>query len=220
MNNTTKVFIIACLCAASAWTVLFLIGFVVCVTSEDSIQYLGQFGDMFGSLNTFFSGLAMSGALYAIYLQTTQIKDQSDQIRRQRIHDERLLRRGKFERLMLLLGLAVTESHTCLAAAVGNNEDRGRAAFDKVEQYLREAELLATLYFPAINSELEQEDCSILLRPFVASEGERQAAFDNGEEFWKRLSSVMYRAISCPEMHIEVPPDEPISPQSSEFTAS
>jgi hypothetical protein len=43
----------------------------------------GQFGDMFGAFNAFFSGLAFLGVIYTVWLQTRQVEMQSNEIRLQ-----------------------------------------------------------------------------------------------------------------------------------------
>jgi uncharacterized membrane protein YedE/YeeE len=40
----------------------------------------GQFGDMFGGLNTFFSGLAFLGVIYAIILQREELSLQRKEL--------------------------------------------------------------------------------------------------------------------------------------------
>jgi hypothetical protein len=51
----------------------------------------GQFGDIYGSVNSLFSGLAFAGLFYTIYLQTKQIRLQQSELRTQR-HELRLQR--------------------------------------------------------------------------------------------------------------------------------
>ena len=41
---------------------------------------MGQFGDLFGSINALFSGLAFAGLIYTIYLQNNELKDTHDEI--------------------------------------------------------------------------------------------------------------------------------------------
>jgi len=50
-----------------------LIGFVI-YHSHASWETRGQFGDMFGAVNTLFSGLAFVGFLYAIHLQREDLR--------------------------------------------------------------------------------------------------------------------------------------------------
>jgi hypothetical protein len=44
----------------------------------------GQFGDLYGSVNALFSGLAFAGLFYTIYLQTKQIRLQQSELKTQR----------------------------------------------------------------------------------------------------------------------------------------
>ena len=44
----------------------------------------GQFGDLFGSVNALFSGLAFAGLIYAIFLQGQQLSLQREELRLQR----------------------------------------------------------------------------------------------------------------------------------------
>ena len=42
------------------------------------MEHRGQFGDMFGAVNSLFSGLAFAGVLIAIYMQNLDLKKQSE----------------------------------------------------------------------------------------------------------------------------------------------
>ena len=44
----------------------------------------GQFGDLFGSINSLFSGLAFAGLLYTIFLQRNELALQREELRLQR----------------------------------------------------------------------------------------------------------------------------------------
>lgn len=44
----------------------------------------GQFGDMFGAVNALFSGMAMAGVVYAIFLQKEELQLQRQELRAQR----------------------------------------------------------------------------------------------------------------------------------------
>lgn len=44
----------------------------------------GQFGDMFGAVNALFSGVAMAGVVYAIFLQKEELQLQRQELRAQR----------------------------------------------------------------------------------------------------------------------------------------
>lgn len=62
------------------WFATFLVGYSV----FDSWQERGQFGDMFGSVNALFSGLAFAGLIYAILLQRKELSLQRDELKLQR----------------------------------------------------------------------------------------------------------------------------------------
>lgn len=49
----------------------------------------GEFGDMFGAFNAFFSGLAFLGVVYTVWLQSEQLRTQSEELRLQREELER-----------------------------------------------------------------------------------------------------------------------------------
>lgn len=52
--------------------------------SPDDWQKRGQFGDLFGSVNALFSGLAFAGILYTIYLQRQELSLQRKELKLQR----------------------------------------------------------------------------------------------------------------------------------------
>lgn len=72
--------------AIVAWAIVFAIG---CIENAQLAKF-GLFGDFFGSINSLFSALAMSGAIYALILQTRQTSDDKK-------HDRDMLRRSKLE---------------------------------------------------------------------------------------------------------------------------
>ncbi len=66
---------------ATALLSLFVIYFSVVVFLYPDIANRGQFGDMFGGLNTLFSGLAFGGVVYAIFLQRRDLELQREELR-------------------------------------------------------------------------------------------------------------------------------------------
>ena len=67
---------------------LILVGVLLWVIVDLSIFLLlpdwstrGQFGDMFGAINALFSGLALAGVIYAVFLQRAQIAIQERDLR-------------------------------------------------------------------------------------------------------------------------------------------
>jgi uncharacterized membrane protein YciS (DUF1049 family) len=75
-----KLLIFLIIAVLSIWTAApFLVSMVY---SELSAR--GQFGDLYGSVNALFSGLAFAGLFYTIYLQTKQIRLQQSELKIQR----------------------------------------------------------------------------------------------------------------------------------------
>jgi hypothetical protein len=50
----------------------------------DDWEKRGQFGDLFGSVNALFSGLAFAGVIYAIFLQRQELALQREELKLQR----------------------------------------------------------------------------------------------------------------------------------------
>ena len=63
-----------------AWLLTLFIGH----TLIDTWQERGQFGDLFGSVNALFAGLAFAGLIYAILLQRQELQLQREELRLQR----------------------------------------------------------------------------------------------------------------------------------------
>ena len=57
-----------------------IVGFIIYCNLPDWTNR-GQFGDMFGAVNTLFSGLAFAGVIYAIFLQRNELELQRDELR-------------------------------------------------------------------------------------------------------------------------------------------
>lgn len=67
--------------------VVFIVWLIVSISGFSIIQNresLGQLGDSFGLINSLFSGLALAGIIYTIFLQTKQLKIQSKELELQR----------------------------------------------------------------------------------------------------------------------------------------
>jgi hypothetical protein len=83
------------------WWILIILFFIVAiiwglswcliVNSEQLSKWSerGTFGDMFGAVNALFSGLAFAGVIYAIYLQTKELKLQRIELEQTRKELER-----------------------------------------------------------------------------------------------------------------------------------
>jgi len=64
--------------------ILWLISWILIVLYLDGDEARGQFGDMFGAVNSLFSGLAFAGIIYTIILQQREISEQREEIERER----------------------------------------------------------------------------------------------------------------------------------------
>ena len=63
---------------------LWLGNWVIGIYAFDSWENRGQFGDLFGSINALFSGLAFLGLIYAILLQRKELSLQREELKLQR----------------------------------------------------------------------------------------------------------------------------------------
>lgn len=121
------------------------------VLPNATLAKLGLFGDMFGCINAVFSGLAMSGAIYALMLQSWQIGDQKK-------HDHDMLRRNKLEEIAGMLSEVLHRIEVLLigikefVAPEGIDPSR-RVKFEleiqEIERADFHAHLLHSLYFPS-----------------------------------------------------------------------
>jgi hypothetical protein len=64
-------------------SVQFVLGWVI-ILSIDEWTDRGTFGDMFGAVNTLFSGLAFAGVIFAIILQSKELELQRSELRQSR----------------------------------------------------------------------------------------------------------------------------------------
>lgn len=67
--------------AIFALILLFVMYFLITSYFYPDMVNRGQFGDMFGSLNTLFSGLAFAGVVYAIFLQRRDLELQREELK-------------------------------------------------------------------------------------------------------------------------------------------
>ena len=70
----------AYLLLVSITIILILCGFII-FFSFDTWGERGSFGDMFGSINALFSGLALAGVIYAILLQRKELSLQREELK-------------------------------------------------------------------------------------------------------------------------------------------
>lgn len=71
------VFWLICICIIGLW--LLWPYLIVHFANSPEYEKKGQFGDMFGALNTLFAGLAFAGLLRTVMLQSAQIRDAKNQ---------------------------------------------------------------------------------------------------------------------------------------------
>ncbi len=71
------------ICIILAIIAIWLLSFVTLLVFKDW-PARGQFGDLFGSVNALFSGLAFAGLIYAILLQKQELSLQREELRLQR----------------------------------------------------------------------------------------------------------------------------------------
>jgi len=68
-------------------TIVWLLSFIVIkVVFKNNYSTMGQFGDLFGSINSLYSGLAFAGLIYTIFLQRNELELQRKEL--QDTHDE------------------------------------------------------------------------------------------------------------------------------------
>lgn len=117
--------------------------------TAERMAKLGQLGDVFGFLNTLFSGLAFLGAIFAIILQIRQHKEQTD-------HERELMIRGKLEQLVFEL----TEvKHRLYDIMYTLGRDHGACKVPELSgpigSVISRALMLMRLYFPSLVSEYD-----------------------------------------------------------------
>ena len=108
-------------------------------TDKDSQSLLGTFGDSFGALNTLFSGLAFSGIIISIYLQSKELSETRSEIKAQGTQfslQTKALNKQVFENTFFqMLSL-----HNEILKGISINhglEFSGRDAFDKLYGILK-----------------------------------------------------------------------------------
>ena len=85
---------------AVAITIIWALSFVLIRIFFKNYETMGQFGDLFGSINSLYSGLAFAGLIYTIYLQRNELELQRKEL--QETHNE-LLRTSKKQEMQLKL---------------------------------------------------------------------------------------------------------------------
>ncbi len=69
------------LIAISVFIAIFIVYFIIVRHSYPDLISRAQFGDLFGGLNTLFSGLAFGGVVYAILLQRKDLELQREELK-------------------------------------------------------------------------------------------------------------------------------------------
>lgn len=80
LKRKIPVHILAGIVVVALWLSVFLLGLVFFLSSDK----LGQFGDLFGSINALFSGLAFVALIYTIHLQRQELSLQRTELKLQR----------------------------------------------------------------------------------------------------------------------------------------
>lgn len=83
---------------------------------HDTMADRGQFGDLFGSINSLFSGLAFAGLFYTVHLQVKQLRIQQLELRTQR--QELRLQRQEMAASRAELANQVRMQHALIRATV------------------------------------------------------------------------------------------------------
>ncbi|ACL03566.1 hypothetical protein Dalk_1869 [Desulfatibacillum aliphaticivorans] len=128
------------------------------VSGAETWAMYGTFGDSFGSLNTFFSGLAFLGVIIAILLQRQDLEIQRKELRDSR-HEAKVQR---FESLffnMLRLHHDIANSVIATYVLVGGEQKSGRRLIQeivwnfsrKLEKETNKWEFLRSTFFREIN---------------------------------------------------------------------
>lgn len=105
----------------------------------------GTFGDMFGAVNALFSGLAFAGIIYAIYLQTKELKLQRKELEQTRIELERsasaqeatqraLNKQVQLQALAAAINIENTQLQRTIAGTVG--EEMAQSRITKLQNHL------------------------------------------------------------------------------------
>ena len=129
--------------AAAPIVTLWILAVVIGLLISDNLAEAGQFGDMFGSINALFSGLALAGVVIAVLLQSRELALQREELAMTR--GEVKLQRAQLER-------QATTSHM----------QRMETTFFQVLR--RHAEIVGAMRFPTNNAIVG----SACFRPFAS----------------------------------------------------
>ena len=139
------------------WAIFLGAGLKILGTTHGSIAEIGQLGDMFGILNSLFSGLAFLGVVYAIYQENIHAKEQDVRHTEEKEREEMQFRRIKFEEVILNLDAAY-RSVVQLQGEIGTkylgNKDDSLEMFRAIDDAFAKARLLALLYFQTLVEDL------------------------------------------------------------------
>ena len=79
-SEPIKGLVILMSCIAGVW-ILYWLAMFIFLQGDNAWEHRGLFGDMFGSVNALFSGLAFAGVIYAIFLQRRELELQREELR-------------------------------------------------------------------------------------------------------------------------------------------
>lgn len=108
----------------------------------DKFEDRGLFGDMFGSINSLFSGFAFAGIIYAILLQRIEIKIQREDLkltrdelagqRREFEKQNKTLKRQRFENTFFQMLSLHNDIVNSMSSGTGEDEIKGRSLLKSV----------------------------------------------------------------------------------------
>jgi len=150
---------------SAAVVIIQLIGGYIIYVNLDNWNNRADFGEMFGAVNTFFSGLAFAGVIYAIFLQRRELELQRHELEMTRaelsrsaeaqekseraLHDQarvlilsaRLTALNSFfeaqkDKLQLMRAEGINSAHPFYQV----ERERFNASFERLEEVIREIE--------------------------------------------------------------------------------
>ncbi|AZA76132.1 hypothetical protein EG347_00590 [Chryseobacterium sp. G0186] len=101
------------------------------------IEIRGTFGDMFGSVNAIYSGLAFGGIIITIYMQSHELKLQREELKETRkefITQNETLRVQRFENTFFQMISSFNSIINNTSIKIGSENYEGRQAFNKISE--------------------------------------------------------------------------------------
>ncbi|MDZ4404890.1 hypothetical protein [Prosthecobacter sp.] len=156
-DSIPRPLILVLLFVGAAWIGVSLVCLVIGTASSPTLQFLGQAGDTFGVVNSLFSGIAMCGAIYTVYLQTRQMDNQGKELHHDRLTEERQLRRTKYEEMLHAIQTDINELSRIIGSDIYHpitQEVGGRVSVGLLNLF-QKPRLLCRIYFRALLPEFE-----------------------------------------------------------------